>query len=255
MFIDTHAHLNDEAFKNDEEDIIGLSKEMGVKKIINSGYDIPSSLHAIALAEKYEGLYASIGIYPENIEELDDQALETLEEMARNKKVVAIGEIGLQFTENCADKEKQKEGFFKQLKLAYSLQKPVVIHCREAYGKMIDLLKENRELLKYGGTLHCFCGSSEIAKEAVKLGLYISVGGVSTFKNAEKIKNAIIATPLDRLLLETDCPYLAPHPYRGKRNSPQYIPTIAENLANLKGVSVQQIAEITTQNAQKLFNI
>lgn len=255
MFVDTHAHLNDEAFKGEEKEIIKLSQDMGIEGIINSGYDIPSSLHAINLAEKFEGLYASIGIYPENIEDLNDQTFEKLINLAKHEKVVAIGEIGLQYTEGCADKDKQKEGFLKQLQLAFELQKPIVIHCREAYGDMIEILKKNAHLLKYGGTFHCFSGSGEIAKEAVKLGLYISVGGVSTFKNADKLRSAISSILLNKILLETDCPYLAPHPFRGKRNSPAYIPTIAENLASIKGVAVEEVAKITTRNAKELFKI
>ena len=255
MFIDTHAHLTDEAFKGEEDEIIKLSKEMGVSGIINSGFDIPSSLQVISLAEKYPGLYASVGIYPENIKELDDENYKKLFELAQHKKVVAIGEIGLQYTEGCADRNKQKEGFLRQLKLAYELKKPIVIHCREAYGDMIDLLKKNSQLLAYGGTFHCFSGSEEIAKDAIKLGLYISVGGVSTFKNAEKLRRVIEGVPLERILLETDCPYLSPHPFRGKRNSPEYIPTIAENLAKLKGVSIEEVAIKTSRNAKILFNL
>jgi len=253
MFIDTHAHLNDDAFQGEEEKIIKLSMDMGVEKIINSGYDIPSSLQSIKLAEENENVYASIGIYPENIEQLDGATLKKLQELAKYKKVVAIGEIGLQYTEGSADKNKQKEGFVKQLQLAYEIQKPVVIHCRDAYGDMIEILKENKHLLKFSGTFHCYGGSEEIAKEAIKLGFYISVGGVSTFKNAERLKNVIQSIPLERILLETDCPYLTPHPYRGKRNSPAFIPTIAENLAKIKGVSVEDIGKITTQNAKRLF--
>ena len=255
MFIDTHAHLNDKAFEEDLQEVVKLSKEMGVKFIVNSGYDIPSSLHAISLAEKYEGLYASVGIYPENISQLNSLAYDKLIKLAQHPKVVAIGEIGLQYTENSPSEEEQKEGFLKQLNLAYVLQKPIIIHCRDAIGDMLELLKENKHLLKFGGTFHCFSGSQESAREIINLGLHISVGGVSTFKNAEKLRNAISSVPLNKILLETDCPYLSPHPYRGKRNSPAYIPTIAENLACVKGVSVEEIAKTTTNNARSLFKI
>lgn len=255
MFIDTHAHLTDNAFDEDRDEIIELSKQMGVMGIINSGYNLPSSLQAIELTQRHDGLYASIGVYPENIEELDNLTLETLEKLAQNEKVVAIGEIGLQYTENYPDREVQKEGFLKQLKLAHSLGKPIIIHCRDACGDMIQILKESKNLLEFGGTFHCFSGSGEIAKEVIKLGLCISVGGVSTFKNAQKLRETLMNVPLEKILLETDCPYLAPHPYRSKRNSPAYIPTIAENLANLKNVSVEEVAKITTENARKLFKI
>lgn len=255
MFIDTHAHLNDDAFKGEVNEIIKLSKDLGVEKIINSGFDLASSVDVISLAEQYENLYCSIGFYPENIEELTDETYNKLLELAQNKKVLAIGEIGLQYTDDCPEREKQKQGFVRQLKLANSLQKPIVIHCRDAYSDMIELLKEHKHLLEFGGTFHCFSGSAEIAKEALKLGLYISVGGVSTFKNAEKLRGALAVVPIEKILLETDCPYLTPHPYRGKRNSPAFIPTIAENLANLKGLNVEEVANITTQNARRLFNI
>lgn len=255
MFIDTHAHLNDQAFNGEVEDIINLSKEMGVEFIVNSGYDLASSFDVLSLAEKYRNLYCSIGFYPENIQELNKESYDKLYQLAQNKKVVAIGEIGLQYTDDCPDRELQKQGFVKQLQLAYDLQKPIVIHCRDAYGDMIDLLKENKELLKFGGTFHCFSGSSEIAQEVLKLGLYISVGGVSTFKNAEKLRECISKVPIEKILLETDCPYLTPHPYRGKRNSPAFIPTIAENLAKIKNIRVEEVAEITTSNARRLFKI
>ena len=255
MFVDTHAHLNDEAFKGEEEEIIKLSNELGVEFIINSGYNLPSSLDFIYLAEKHQGLYCSIGVYPENILEFDEDTENRLKILAQNKKVVAIGEIGLQYTDDCPDKESQKHGFIKQLKLANELKLPIVIHCRDAYGDMVELLKENKELLSNGGTFHCFSGSSEIAKEILKLGFYISVGGVSTFKNADRLRTVLDNVPLERILLETDCPYLAPHPYRGKRNSPAFIPTIAENLAKLKNVSVEEVAKVTTDNARRLFKI
>lgn len=251
-FVDTHAHLTDLAFADDCEEVITRAKECGVEFIITSGYNLSSSIDAVKLAEKYDGVFASVGFYPENCEEYDEKALKIL---AKAEKVVAIGEIGLQYTEGMPAKEKQIEVFERQIKLAYEMGLPVVIHCREAYGDCLEVLKRNIEYLKFGGTLHCYSGSKEMAEEFVKLGLHISVGGVSTFKNAEKIKEVAKCVPLEKILLETDCPYLTPHPYRGKRNEPKFIPTIAENLANLKGVSVEEVARITTQNARRLFKI
>lgn len=253
--VDTHAHLNDEAFNGEVDKVVSHAKECGVAFIINSGYDISSSQEVILLAEQYDDLYATIGIYPENCEEFDENCQNLLKNMAKNEKVVGIGEIGLQYTEGMPSKEKQRETFEKQIKMAYELEKPIVIHCREAYGDTLEVLKKNKEFLKFGGTLHCYCGSKEMAIEFLKLGLHISVGGVSTFKNAEKLREAISVVPLERLLLETDCPYLAPHPFRGKRNDPSYIPTIAENLAKIKGVSVEEIVKKTTENARRLFKI
>ena len=253
MLIDTHAHLTDEAFSGNVDEIINKAKDCTVTKIITSGFDYNSSMDAVKLAEKYQGVYASIGVYPENIYDYNEEIENKLESLAKHDKVVAIGEIGLQYTDGMPDREKQKEIFLRQVALANRCGLPIVIHCRDAYGDMIELLKENKALLSHGGTFHCFSGSYEIAKEALKLGLYISVGGVSTFKNATSLKETLKKLPLERLILETDCPYLAPHPYRGKLNMPSYIPTIAANLAELKGVSVEEIAEITTENAEKLF--
>lgn len=255
MLIDTHSHITDSAFDGEREEIIELAKQMGVEKIITSGYNLPSSFDAFSLAEKYENVYCSVGFYPENILELNDETFDKLFHLAQNKKVVAIGEIGLQYTEGCADREKQRKGFIRQLNLAHQINKPIVIHCRDAYGDMIELLKKHKNLLSCGGTFHCYAGSGEIGKEVIKLGFHISVGGVSTFKNAEKLRETLKEIPLERLLLETDCPYLTPHPFRGKRNSPAFIPTIAENLAKIKGVSVDEISKITSENARRLFKI
>ncbi len=254
-FVDTHAHLTDRAFDEDRDMVIKNCYDMGVERVITSGFNIPSSREAVALAQKYQGVYASVGVYPENILELDENAFKSLSKLAQENKVVAIGEIGLQWTENMPSKERQIEGFIAQLSLANSLKLPVIIHCREASGDMLQLLRENHHLLKYGGTMHCFSGSLEIAKELMKLGLHISVGGVSTFKNATSLHKVIAEIPLERILLETDCPYLTPHPYRGKRNSPCFIPTIAENLAKLKGLELEKVIRQTTKNAKELFKI
>ena len=253
MLIDTHAHLTDKAFADNVQEIIAKAKECTVTKIITSGFDYDSSVEAVEFAKKYQGIYASVGVYPENIYEYNDEIEHKLEALTKNSKVVAIGEIGLQYTEDMPEREKQKEIFLRQLSLASRCKLPVVIHCRDAYGDMIELLKKNKSLLSQGGTLHCFGGSYEIAKDAIKLGLYISVGGVSTFKNAINLKETLTKLPLENMILETDCPYLAPHPYRGKLNMPSYIPTIAENLAKLKDVSVEEVAKVTSYNAEKLF--
>ena len=255
MFVDTHAHLTDERFKGEEKEILEKCRTANVLKIITSGVDYDSSQKALEFAQNYDEVYASIGMYPENIYEFDKQIENIFAQMAQNKKVVAIGEIGLQYTDNMPPREKQKEIFLKQLELAYELKLPIVIHCRDAYGDMIDLLKRNKNLLEYSGTFHCYGGSKEIAKEILKLGFYISVGGVSTFKNASNLKETIKSLPLENLILETDCPYLAPDPFRGRRNDPSLIPIIAKNLAQLKDVSIEEIEEKTTQNARRLFNL
>ena len=252
---DTHAHLGDKTFQGEVEQIVENARSEGVQFIITSGFDLTSSIEAVKLAEKYDIVFASIGIYPENCLEFDENCEKELKKLAKSEKVVAIGEIGLQCTDGCPDKEKQKEVFEKQIKMAYELNLPIVIHCREAYGDCLEVLKKNQEFLKYGGTMHCYCGSSEMAKEFTKLGLHISVGGVSTFKNAQKIKDAIISTPIEKIILETDCPYLAPHPFRGQKNNPAMIKYVAQNLAQLKGLSEEETRKITTENARRLFKI
>lgn len=255
MLIDTHAHLNDEAFSQDVEKVVFDAQKEGVEKIITSGYDLNSSIEAIKLADKFENVYASIGFYPENSSEYNENTEKMLLKLAENPKVVAIGEIGLQYTQGMPEKSLQKEVFVRQLKLAHSIQKPIIIHCRDAYGDMIEILKENKQFLTFGGTFHCFSGSFEIAKEAIKLGLNISVGGVSTFKNANKLQDALKEIPLECMIFETDCPYLSPHPFRGQRNQPSRVTTIAQNLAELKEISLEEVERITTENARRLFSI
>ena len=253
--IDTHAHLTDAAFEGEIEDVLFRSREQGTSKIITSGYNLSSSIDACLLAERESGVYASVGVYPENIYELNDEVEQEIFNLAKKEKVVAIGEIGLQYTPSCPDKERQKEGLIRQLYLAKELGRPIVIHCRDAYGDMLEILKKNKNLLGAGGTLHCYSGSYEMAKEFIKLGLNISVGGVSTFKNATALQETIKKLPLDCFLLETDCPYLAPHPFRGQRNDPSFIRIIAQSLANLKNVSLEEIETVTTINARRIFNI
>ena len=255
MFIDTHAHLTDQQFQDDIEEVIIKSQDCGVGYIITSGFNIDSSLKAIDFAKKHKNIYVSVGIYPEYADKVTEKTLMLLKSIAKDEKVVAIGEIGLQFTDGMPSEEVQKAAFVKQLQLAHDIKKPIIIHCREAMGKLIQVLEENRHLIDNGGTLHCFSGSYESAERFMNLGLNISVGGVSTFKNAQNLKNVRSRIQLERLMLETDCPYLAPHPHRGKRNAPYFIPTIAENLADIKKVSIKEIADQTTKNALKIFKI
>lgn len=255
MFVDTHAHLTDRAFDEDREEVIRFAQECMVNKIITSGFNIPSSFDALALAKKYEGVYASIGVYPENIYEIDDDFEIKFSSLAKDKKIVAFGEIGLQYTPDMPEKDKQIQALLRQLSLADKLNLPIVIHCRDAYGDMLAILKENKNLLNNGGTMHCYGGSLEMARELIRLGLNISVGGVSTFKNAQRLKEVLKEIPLQKMLLETDCPYLTPHPYRGKRNSPAFIPTIAQNLAEIKGVTVEEVAKVTSENAKEVFRL
>lgn len=254
MFVDTHCHMTDSKL-NDSENILKKCREMNVQKMITSGFDFDSSKAAVDFANAHEDVYASIGVYPCEVDKVSADYLEKLTELAKNKKVVAIGEVGLELRAGSPEFELQKKVLVEQIKLAHSLKLPLVFHCREAIGKMLEILKENKDLLTYGGTFHCFTESKEVAQEILKLGLHLSLGGVSTFKNARKVQEAVAVIPLERMLLETDSPYLAPEPFRGQLNTPAFIPYIAENIAKIKGVSVQEVAEKTTLNAEKLFGI
>lgn len=255
MFIDTHCHLTDKQFQKDIEKVLAFSEQLGVKFFVTSGFDLDSSIKAVEFASLHKNVFATIGIYPEHACLADEKTFAKLEELAKNKKVVGIGEIGLQFTDKAPAKEVQIKVFERQIDLAFDLQKPIVIHCREAMGICLETLEKKRDKLVYGGTMHCFSGSRESALRVLKLGLNISVGGVSTFKNATNLKEALSTVPLERILLETDCPYLAPHPYRGQRNSPAFLPTIAENLAKILGKDVSEVEKVTSQNALKLFGL
>lgn len=255
MFIDTHAHLTDKAFYGKEMEFITKAEEMKVEKVITSGFDLTSSLQALNLASQYENVYASCGVYPCEADKTDKDWLEKLEQICKNNKVVAIGEIGLEFRENSPSREVQERVFIEQIKLAHKLKLPIIIHCREAIGATLDILNEHKHLLTFGGTFHCFGQGKEVASQILKLGFHISLGGVSTFKNAKAVKEAISFIPLEKILLETDCPYLAPEPFRGKLNHPALIPYIAENIAVIKGVQVCEVERQTTLNARRLFNI
>lgn len=246
MIFDTHSHYTDGQF-DDRDILLPRLNEEGVSEIITCGTDINSSIESIALAQKYPFVYASVGFHPEELTrtDVDIAALKKL----INEHVVAIGEIGLDYYWNKENKEKQKDGFIKQILLAKELSLPVIVHDREAHGDTLEILKE----YKPKGVLHCFSGSSEMAKEIIKLGMYIGVGGVLTFKNAKNLPEVVYNTPLDRILLETDAPYLAPVPFRSKRNDSSLIPYIAEKIGDIKGKSKEEILKITKENAYRLF--
>lgn len=254
MFIDTHCHLYDEELIGDIEQMLENAKKVGVEKVVVAGCDIPSSLQCVELANKYNEIYACVGFYPEYADKYSDEAEEKIKEMAKNEKVIAIGEIGLDWSYD-VPKEKQKEVLLRQIKLAHENKLPIVLHGRDCYGEIVDLLRNNKEFLSSGGTFHCYTGSIELAREIGKLGFYISVGGVSTFANAKNVRSMVKELDLDKIILETDSPYLAPTPMRGKINQPAFIPFIAQNLANLKETSLSEIEKKTTENARRLFRI
>lgn len=252
MLIDTHAHLQDKALKSDLEEVLKRAEASGVKKIICIGYDYPTSVEAVELARKYEGIYAVVGIHPHDAKELDDEILSRLYQLAGEEKVVAIGEIGLDYYRNLSPQEKQKEAFIAQIKLARELGKPVVIHDRDAHQDVVDIIKKEKAGVN-GGIMHCYSGHLPLAIEFMKEGFYISFAGPVTFNNARKTQEVAANIPLERILIETDCPYLAPEPMRGKRNEPAYVSYVARKIAEIRRKSVEEIAYITSLNAEKAF--
>lgn len=254
MFFDSHAHLDDSKYNDDRHEMLMRARENGVSNIINVGYDIPSSKRSIALAEKYEFIYAAVGIHPHDAETEGDKGLEHLRALSSNSKVVAIGEMGLDYYRDLSPRDIQKEMFRKQIRLALELNKPIIVHDRDAHGDVMSILKEENASLA-GGVLHCFSGSPEMAEECLKMGFYISIAGPVTFNNARKLQEVAAVVPLDRLLIETDAPYLTPEPNRGKRNESAFVVNVARRISELKNITVEEVALATTANARKLFNI
>ena len=254
MFIDTHAHLDDERFDDDRDELIRGIPHRGVSRVINPGIDIDSSKSCIDLSEKYDILYAGIGIHPHEASKVEDDYLNVLRAMAQPKKVIAIGEIGLDYYYDFSPREIQKKIFVEQIELAAQLKLPVIIHNRDSHEDMLDILRHNKELLR-GGVMHSYSGSWEMAKIILDLGLYLSLGGPVTFKNAKKPVEIAEKIPLDKLLIETDSPYLTPVPYRGKRNDPGHVGLVAEKIAEIRGMTAEEVGRITTENAVQLFKL
>ncbi|USK75129.1 TatD family hydrolase [Peribacillus frigoritolerans] len=254
MLFDTHVHVNAEQFNEDLEDVLERAKEAGVHNMVVVGFDRPTIIRAMELIETYDFMYAAVGWHPVDAIDMTEDDLQWIEELSNHPKVVAIGEMGLDYHWDKSPKDVQMEVFRKQIRLAKKVGLPIIIHNREATADIVNILKEE-EASRVGGIMHCFSGSAETALECINMNFYISLGGPVTFKNAKKPKEVAAAVPLDRLLIETDCPYLAPHPYRGKRNEPSYVKLVAEQIAEIKQLTIEEVSQATTENAKKLFGI
>ena len=254
MLFDTHAHLDDDRFDKDRDETIIQCQRDGVELILNAGSNIETSVKAIALSKKYEFIYAAVGVHPHDAAEMDEETAGVLAALAGNRKVRAIGEIGLDYHYDLSPRDVQKQRFVEQIDLARQLKLPIIVHDREAHGDVMDIFKKTR-IKEVGGVLHSFSGSAEMALECIKLGLYISISGPVTFENARKTVEAVKQVPLDMLLIETDSPYLTPVPYRGKRNYPGYVRFVAEKIAEIKGISFEEVARQTLENGKRLFRI
>lgn len=254
MIFETHAHYDDECFAEDRETLIQSLFAGNIEAIINVGASIATTKSTLKLAEQYPGMYASVGVHPSDIGDLNEETYAWLREQTRHPKAVAVGEIGLDYywDKESGVQERQRMWFHRQLNLAAECGLPVIIHSRDA---ACDTLQIMREAAAQGisGVIHCYSYSPEMAEEFVRLGYYIGVGGVVTFKNAKKLKDTVREIPMERILLETDCPYMAPEPHRGERNNSAYLSCVAEKIAELKGISVREVEEITGRNAKTLF--
>lgn len=254
MLFDTHTHLDATQFDEDREEVIARAVEQGVTRMINIGFNRETIPTTMKLAESYDFIYAAVGWHPQDAITMQEGDLDWIAELCKHEKVVAIGEIGLDYYWDTSPKEVQHEVFRKQIGLARSLGMPICIHNRDAHEDVVKILREEKAH-EVGGVMHSYSGSWEIAKMCLDLGFHLSFGGPVTFKNAKQPKEVLAKTPLDRLLIETDSPYLTPHPFRGKRNESAHVRLVAEMAAELKGLTFEEIAQITTQNALERFGI
>lgn len=254
MLFDTHVHLNATQYNEDVEEVIQRAKEAGVEKMLVVGFDEETITKAMELVDKYDFLYAAIGWHPVDAIDFTEKYFTWIEGLTSHPKVVAIGEIGLDYYWDKSPKEIQQDVFRKHIQLAKKVHLPIIIHNRDATQDLLTILKEE-QAQEVGGVMHCFSGSVEVAKECIKMNFCLSFAGPITFKNAKKAKEVVKEIPLEYMLIETDCPYLTPHPYRGKRNEPAYVKLVAEEIAHLKEITYEEVATMTTQNAKKIFGI
>ena len=252
MFVDSHAHLEMREFETDRAPVISRAADAGVDLIITVGTNLGLSRKAVALASQNENIFAAVGVHPHDVEKINSQTYDELKELVLNPKVVAYGEIGLDFFRNISSRKQQIERFAEQLQLAAEMNLPVIIHDRDAHNESLQMVKASSIR---NGVFHCFSGDYDMAVKCLDLGFYISVPGVVTFAKAETLQNVVRKIPLESLLLETDCPYLTPNPHRGQRNEPAYIIHTANKVAEIKGLSLTEVASVTAQNTLRLFRI
>ena len=254
MIFDTHAHYDDEAFDKDRISLLPSRPTQGIEAVVNIGASIQTTKNTLKLIENYPFFYGAVGVHPNETGELNENLLNWLKEVARHPKVVAIGEIGLDYYWNEPDRETQKHWFICQLNLAREVGLPVIIHSRDAAKDTLDIMKSQKSD-EIGGVIHCFSYGKDLAREYLSMGFYLGIGGVVTFKNAKKLKEVVEYMPMDKMVLETDCPYLSPEPFRGTRNSSLNLPYVVKAVSEIKGISEEKIIEITYKNAKDLYRI
>ncbi|TXK78223.1 TatD family hydrolase [Paenibacillus sp. N3.4] len=254
MLTDSHTHLNAEQFNEDQDEVIARALDAGVTRMVNVGFNRETIPSSIALAERYDFIYSTVGWHPVDAIDMQPGDLAWIEELCKHEKVVAIGEIGLDYYWDKSPKDVQQRVFREQIQLARRLGMPIVIHNRDAHQDILQILKEEKAA-EVGGIMHCFSGSWETAKQCLDMNFHISFGGPVTFKNAKQPKEVLAQVPLDRLLIETDAPYLTPHPFRGKRNESAYVRLVAETAAEIRGMTLEEMARITTDNAIRLLGL
>lgn len=254
MIFDTHAHYDDEQFDEDRDELLASMQACGVEAVTNIGASLATSQNTIELTKKYPFVYGAIGVHPNEVDELNEDGIAWLKENSALPKIVAVGEIGLDYYWDEPGREVQKKWFLRQLELAREVKLPVVIHSRDAAKDTLDIMKSfHAENL--GGVIHCFSYTKEMAREYLNMGFYLGIGGVVTFKNAKKLKEVVEYMPMEQMVLETDCPYLSPVPNRGKRNSSLNLPYVVEEVARLKEISVDEVIEITNRNAKTMYRL
>ena len=254
MIFDTHAHYDDDAFDEDRQNVLETLSANNVGRVVNVGAHLLGSQRSVDLARRYDFIYAAVGIHPDDANQVDDTGIAKLKDLCQNEKVVAIGEIGLDYYWNKDNKEIQKKAFERQILLAKDLSLPIIIHSRDAAEDTLNILK-TLEAGVNGGVMHCFSYSPEIASEVIKLGFNIGVGGVLTFKNGKKLRETVEAVPIEKIVLETDCPYLSPEPFRGKRNTSPNIAYVVEEICRIKNLDRETVEKITFENACRMYGM